>query len=283
MFLDADDMYEDYACEYMYNYAEEKRADYVTANYIMMDEFEQKREKPAFDTEMYGDFEIKLSNLNKSIFVMNSTLWNKIYNLKFLNKNKIKFDVNPPSEDDYFTTLGYIKAKRGYYTNKVIYDYRYNSTSTSNSCNKEYFQKQNDVYKVIYNNFKENKKMGFYRYYYAKKSAYLLCKLIDSDFVSVEEKKEILKQLKWYFSLVDELIVFITNEGLIPIFKSIKNEKYEDAIKQMEDVKQLRKSYSVFEKSRMFLPTRENYQKMSTYDNHFINKKIEKIGDKIYV
>ena len=283
MFLDADDMYENYACEYMYKYAEEKKADYVTANYVMMDEHDKKREKPAFNTEIYSDCKIKLRNLTKSIFVMNSTLWNKIYNLEFLKRNKIRFDVNPPSEDDYFTTLGYIKAKKGYYTSKVIYNYRYNSISTSNSCNKEYFRKQNEVYKAIYNNFKENEKMGFYRYYYAKKSAYLLCKIIDSDLVSIEEKKEIIEQFKWYFSLVDELIVFIPNESLIPIFKNIKNENYEDAIKQMETVKQARKSYSVFEKSRMFLPTQEKYQKMAKYDYHFENKKLEKIGDKIYV
>jgi len=276
MFLDADDMYEDYTCEHMYNLAEEKKADYVSANYVMMDEFDKKREKPAFDTKMYGDFELKLSDFTKSFFVMNSTPWNKIYNLEFLNKNKIKFDVNPPSEDDYFTTLCYMKANKGYYTNKVIYDYRYNPNSTSNKCDKEYFQKQNDVYKAIYNNFKQNEKMGFYRYYYAKKNAYLLCKIIDSDLVSIEEKKEILEDLKWYFSLADDIKVFIANENLLPIFKSIRDEKYEEAVRQMEDVKKVRKTYSVFEKSRMSFPTRENYQNMSKYDNEFVYKNFEK-------
>jgi len=269
MFLDADDMYEANTCEIMYNVAENKQVDYVSANYVMIDENDEKRPKPAFDNEKYGEFELKLSDYTKSFFVMNSTPWNKIYNLEFLNKNKIRFDVNPPSEDDYFTTLCYMKAQKGYYTNKVIYDYRYNPDSTSNKCNKEYFEKQNLVYKAIYNNFVANKKMGFYRYYYAKKNAYLLCKIIDSELVTDEEKIEILKELHWYFELAKEIKVYIANESLKPIFNSIRNENYEQAIKEMNKVKEIRKTYSVFEKSRMSFPTIENYAEMAKYDDEF--------------
>ena len=269
MFLDADDMLEDYACETMYKLAEEKKADYISANYIMMDEYDRKRKKPAFDKQVYGNCEIKLNNLAESFGIMNSTLWNKIYNFEFLNKNKIRFDVNPPSEDDYFTTLAYMKAKKGYYTNEIICDYRHNPKSTSNICDRNYFKKQNDVYKAIYHNFKENDKIGFYRYYYAKKSVYLMCKIIDSDAVLIEEKKDILKQFHWFFSMADELEICIANDSLIPIFQNVKIKKYEDAIEKMEQVKQVRKDYSVFEKSRMFLPTYDDYKKMAEYNYKF--------------
>lgn len=278
--MDADDMYEDYTCEFMYNLAEDKRADYISANYRIIDEFDNKRENPAFDVEMYDNFRLKLSDPSKSFFVMNATSWNKIYNSKFLKNNKIKFDLNPPSEDDYFTLLCYVKAKRGYYTNKVIYNYRYNPNSTSNKCDREYFQKQNNVYKTIYDNFRENRKLRLYnRYYYAKKSAYLLCKIIDTDYVSVEEKKDMLGNLKWLFSLAEDVDNFIYNKSLLPILKSIQNDEYEDAIKQMEDAKQVRKLYSDFDKSRMFFPTRENLQTMPKYDFDFIKKELEIIGD----
>ena len=120
MFLDSDDMYENYTCDVMYNCAEEKKADYVSANYVMIDENDVKRNKPAFNINKFRHFELKLDDYKKSFFVMNSTPWNKIYNTKFLKEYKIKFDVNPPSEDDYFTTLCYMKARRGYYINKVI-------------------------------------------------------------------------------------------------------------------------------------------------------------------
>jgi len=274
MFLDADDMLEDYACEYMYNLAEEKNADYISGNYVMMDEFDKKREKPAFDTEVYGDFEIKLDDLSRSFMVMNSTLWNKIYRREFLNKNNIKFDVNPPSEDDYFTSLAYIKANKGYYTSKVICDYRLNPNSTSNKCDEKYFVKQNDVYKTIYNSFKTNEKMGFYRYYYAKKSPYLMCKLIDSDIISISEKESILKRLHWFFSLSDELMIVSANKNLIPLYQDIKNKEYDEALKKMEEIKQIRKKYSVFEKNRTCFPTLEQYKEMSKYDDKFENNTI---------
>ena len=269
MFLDADDMYEPDTCENMYKVAEENVVDYASANYIMIDDNDVKRPKPAFDTEKYREFELKLSDYTKSFFVMNSTPWNKIYNLEFLNKNKIRFDVNPPSEDDYFTTLCYMKAQKGYYTNKVIYDYRYNPDSTSNKCDKTYFEKQNLVYKAIYNNFVANNKMGFYRYYYAKKNAYLLCKIIDSELVTDAEKIETLKDLHWYFDLAKQIKVYIASESLKPIFDSIRSENYEQAIKQMNEVKEIRKTYSVFEKSRMSFPTPENYAEMAKYDDEF--------------
>ena len=269
MFLDADDMYEANTCEKMYNKAEEQQADYVSANYIMINENDEKRPKPAFDTEKYTQFELKLNDYTKSFFVMNSTPWNKIYNLEFLNKNKIRFDVNPPSEDDYFTTLCYMKAEKGYYTNDVIYDYRYNPESTSNKCDKTYFEKQNLVYKAIYNNFVTNNKMGFYRYYYAKKNAYLLCKIIDSELVTDSEKIEILKDLHWYFELAKEIKVYIASESLKTIFYNIRNKNYQDALKEMNEVKEIRKTYSVFEKSRMSFPTPENYAEMAKYDDEF--------------
>ena len=272
MFLDADDMFEDNACEIMYNNAEEKKADYISANYVIMDEFDKKKDTPAFDTEIYGNFEIKLNDLAKSFMVMNCTMWNKIYNLEFLNKNKIRFDVKSPSEDDYFATLAYMKANKGYYINNVIYDYRHNPNSTSNICDKKYFKKQNNVYKAIYSNFRVNEKMGFYRYYYAKKSAYLMCKLIDSNDVSTREKKKILKQLKWFFSLGDELMIFNANKSLIPIFQNIKHEKYRDAIKQMETIKKNRTTCSIFEKNRTYFPTLEQYAEMSKYDYEFEKK-----------
>jgi hypothetical protein len=142
----------------MYNTAERENADYVSANYIMMDEDGTKWEKPAFSLEEYTNFELNINDYTKSFFVMNSTPWNKIYNVKFLQENNINFDINPPSEDDYFTTLCYMKAKKGYYTNKVIYNYRNNLQSTSNVCSKDYFVKINDVYKSIYANFSKNKK-----------------------------------------------------------------------------------------------------------------------------
>lgn len=272
MFLDADDTYNKDTCKVMYEIAEREKADYVNANYIMMDEDGTKWEKPAFDTEKYTNFELDINDYTKSFFVMNSTPWNKIYNVKFLNDNGIDFAINPPSEDDYFTTLCYMKAKKGYYTNFVIYNYRNNLQSTSNVCSKEYFVKINEAYKKIYANFNNNKKMGFYRYYYAKKNSYLLCKLIDTELLNDEEKIECLKILKWYFELADKIKVNAQHESLKTIMSNIKEEKYENAIIEMNKLKDIRKGYSVHVKNRMSFPTKENYEQISKYDEFFPNE-----------
>lgn len=272
MFLDADDTYQKDTCEIMYKIAERENADYVSANYIMMDDDGTKWEKPAFDVEQYTNFELSINDYTKSFFVMNSTPWNKIYNVNFLKKNSINFDINPPSEDDYFTTLCYMKAKKGYYTNAVIYNYRNNLQSTSNVCSKEYFVKINDVYKSIYSNFEKNKKMGFYRYYYAKKSSYLLCKLIDTNLLNDEEKIECLKILKWYFDLADEIKVNAPHETLKMIMNDIKEENYDTAISEMNKLQEFRKGYSVQVKNRMSFPTKENYAEIAKFDHLFINE-----------
>jgi len=272
MFLDADDTYNEDTCEVMFQIAERENADYVNANYIMMDDDGTKWPNPAFDVEKYTNFELHISDYKKSFFVMNSTPWNKIYNIEFLRNNGIDFAINPPSEDDYFTTLCYMKAKKGYYTNTVIYNYRNNLQSTSNVCSKEYFKKINEAYKRIYTNFKNNKKIGFYRYYYAKKNSYLLCRLIDTELLSDEEKIDCLKDLKWYFDLAEEIKVLAQHESLKLIMQNIKEENYEEAIIEMNKLKEIRKGYSVQIKNRMSFPTAENYEEISKYDNLFLNE-----------
>lgn len=272
MFLDADDIYENDTCEVMYKIAEENKADYVNANYVMMNDDGKKWEKPAFDQEMYSSFELSINDYKKSFFVMNSTPWNKIYRREFLRENNIKFEIDPPSEDDYFTTLCYMKAKKGYYTNKVIYNYRNNPTSTSNVCDRKYFVRINIAYQKIYDNFVKNKKMGFYRYYYAKKNTYILCKLIDSNYLNDDEKIECLKELSWYFLKGKEIKVEVAHESLKGIFEDIKNQEYDKAIIKINEIKKEREKYPVKIKNRMSYPTKENYAEMEKYDELFKNE-----------
>ena len=122
MFLDADDMFEDYACEVMYNLAKEKEADYISANYIMMDEDDNKREKPAFDTEIYRDCELNLNNLAKNFVVMNSTLWNKIYKTSVFKDNGITFSTSV-NEDVMYLYENAIYAKRFAKVDKAFVHY----------------------------------------------------------------------------------------------------------------------------------------------------------------
>jgi len=269
MFLDSDDLFELDSCEYMYNIIENTKADYVIGNYQMMDADGTKWDKPAFDTEKYHQIKLDKNDFKKSFFVMNSTTWNKIYRKEFLDKNEIKFEKMSPSEDDYFTSLCYIKATLGIYTPKVMYWYRNSPNSLSKSCSVNYFKGINYAYKVIYDTFKSNNEINYNRYVYAKKNAYLLCQLIDSDQISDEEKIECIKNLEWYFKLSDELKVHIIHESLKPVMELIKEKKYDNVIEEINKLKKVRNQIPDSIRKRMSFPNLQDYEKMQKYDSEF--------------
>lgn len=266
MFLDAGDLFELNSCEHMYKLIEETKSDYVIGNYQMMDDDGTKWDKPAFDVEEYQEFKIKRNDYQKSFFVMNSTAWNKIYKNEFLKNNNITFKIPSPSEDDYFTSLCYIRAKVGFYTSKVIYLYRNSPNSLSKDCSLKYFNGINYAYKVIYKVYKDNNEMNYYRYIYAKKNAYLLCQLIDSNQITDEEKIECLKELEWYFKLRDKLKVNAINESLKKVIDLIQKQNYVDAITEINTLKVYRESIPDNIKKRMSFPTKANYAEMQKYD-----------------
>ena len=269
MFLDADDLFEKDACEKMYSIIEESGADYAIGNYQMTDVDGTKWPKPAFDVEKYQEFRLDINDYTKSFFVMNSTAWNKIYRTQFLIDNNITFEVPSPAEDAYFTGLCYMKAKYGFYTNKVIYLYRNSPNSISKSCSLKYFKGINYAYRKIYESFEENNKLGYYRYVYAKTNAYIVCQLIDSDQVSDEEKIEWLKEFKWYFDLKEKLKINTVHESLRKVMKLIKEEDYANVIIEMNKLQEYRRNVPDTEKKRMSFPTPENYAEMAKYDAEF--------------
>lgn len=269
MFLDADDLFETDSCENMYNMIEKTSSDYVIGNYQMTEEDGTRYEKPAFDIEKYQDFELNKHDFIKSFFVMNSTAWNKIYRRQFLLDNDITFKVPSPSEDDYFTSLCYIKSNHGYYTSKVMYLYRNCPNSISKNCSLKYFKGINYAYTTIYESFKNNNEMNYYRYVYAKKNAYLLCQLIDSELVNDSEKIDCLKDFEWYFDLSDKLKINTVHESLREVMRLIKEKDYNNAIIEMNKLKEYRKTLPDNVKKRMSFPTAENYAEMGKYDNEF--------------
>ncbi len=269
MFLDADDLFELDSCQHMYSVIEENEADYVIGNYQMMDEDGKKWKNPAFDTEKYAEFRLDKHDYQKSFFVMNSTAWNKIYRRQFLEENAISFEVPSPSEDDYFTSLCYMKAKVGFYTSKVMYLYRNTPNSLSKDCSLSYFKGINYAYQRIFESYQKNQELNYYRYVYAKKNAYLLCQLIDSEQVSLTEKIECVKQLEWYFELREKLKISTIHTSLAQIMQWIQQKDYEKVAEEMERLKEYRKGLPEQVKKRMSFPTRENYAQMEEHKEKF--------------
>ena len=269
MFIDADDLFEKDSCEHMYNTIEKNEVDYVIGNYQMMDNDGTRWSNSAFDPEKYQDFRLHIHDFKNSFFVMNSTAWNKIYRTQFLIDNKITFDVPAPAEDAYFTSVCYMKAVYGFYTSKVMYLYRNSPNSISKGRAAKYFNGIDYAYRKIYETFKENGEIGHYRYVYAKINAYLACQLIDSD-ISKEEKIGYLKDFEWYFGLYEDLKVYPIHDTLKEVMKLIRSKDYENAIIEMDKLKEYRKTIPENIKKRMSFPTPEHYAEISKYDNEFI-------------
>ena len=97
----------------------------------------------------------------------------------YLDSIHIGFVEGVPAEDAIFTTLCFMKSKNVYYLPQKAYNYRLRAEgSISSSCSKKYFSGINKAYRIIYNNFKENGYLEYYRYFYAKSVNYILYKFI---------------------------------------------------------------------------------------------------------
>ncbi len=278
MFADSDDFYPKDACEILYNTIEEKDADFITANYINADYDGAVWDEPIFNQKKYKDFKLSITDYDKSFFILNSSACNKIFRKSFIDKNKIKFLEGVPAEDAYFTTSCFMKSDKVYYNSKIIYCYRQRnqgdrrSKSVSFRCSRDYFAKINKAYKIIYENFKSNKQLAFYRYTYAKNMSYMIYKFIDSDILTKAQRIDILKEMKWFYELSKELKIPAVQECQQMIIDKILSEEYEVAIDYCKIIAEIRKMLTKEMREKMSKPDAKMYSEISKYDNEFIGK-----------
>lgn len=265
MFIDADDFFEPNSCKVLYNEIEKRKADYVIGNYIHTNYEGEKWENPLFNPEIYDNFKLSITDYKKSFFVMNSVIWNKIIRRDFIEKNHLRFIKSDIAEDAVFSIYCYTHSDNGYFINDVIYNYRQNkkNNSVSTSCTKQYFEKINYSYKLIFQSFKETDNIGFYRFFYARIMPYLLCKIIDSNFLDKESTKEVIEMLAWFFEHKELYKVAVLNRRLNKIVKNINEKKYEEALENIAETKIYRENASEFTKEKMYAPSEELYKIMT--------------------
>ncbi len=276
MFADADDFLLEDSMEIMYREIEEKQADFITANYINTDEDGTIWEKPIFDTQKYTEMEMKITDYTKSFFLLNGSSCNKIFRRSFILENNIRFLEGVPAEDAYFVNTCFIKAKKVYYIPNVIYCYRQRNKQTKNSTtsvsfsrNKKYFEGINTAYRAIYELFKDNNKLGFYRYTYAKNMSYMLYKFIDSTNITDEERIEILKKMRWFYELSIKLKVEACQKAQQMIVHKIEEENYEEAINYCKIVQDIRNYVPEDVREDMSRPDADMYKEISKYDKEY--------------
>ena len=279
MFLDSDDTFQLDACEKLYNYIEKTNADFVIGNYTNTDEDGTVWDKPAFDKNKYQEFKLSIEDHTNSFYTMNSGVWNKIFRKSFLDELQIKFVERVPAEDAIFTTYCFIKSTNVYYIPENVYNYRLRySDSISTSCSKAYFMGINKAYRIIYDNFRENNQLDFYRFFYAKSMNYILYKFIDSDKLTKEQRIDVLDTMKWFYALSNELEIPTILKSIQYIIESIIEKDYEQALKYCEILNQVRRMLPKEIKEKMSKPSASTYKQIEENVNDIdIMKKKHKL------
>lgn len=264
MFCDSDDLFVSDSCEIMIKEIEKTNADYIIGNYQNCNEDGTVWEDPVFNKEKYNSFKLNIKDYKNSFYIMNSGVWNKIFDAKFINKLNIRFVEGVPAEDAIFTTYCFMKSKKVYYISNVVYLYRQRSaaSSISMSCSKNYFFGISKAYKIIYENFKENNELGFYRYFYAKSMTYMLYKFIDSQLLTEEEKIDVLSEMRWFYKISRELKVPACQGSLGLIINKIIDGDYHDAIDICRVIAEVRTFMPQEIKESMSKPQEELYSKL---------------------
>lgn len=246
MYMDADDLLDSEACKTLYKKCIETNADCIIANYKNMDEDGTIWDTPQFDLQKYTDFKIDINhNYQKSLFVLESAVWNKIYKTSFIKDNNLRFLEGVPAEDAYFCLSSFLTSSNLYYTNSIIYYYRLrnkNNLSVSNNCKLDFFKKYNEGYQKIYNmfqNYPNNSELK--RFFFTKAILFMIYKFIDSELMTDEEKIQVFELMHWFYSLTKTHQVIITEPYISMIIDSIIEKEYDKAITLCNFMRELRK------------------------------------------
>ncbi len=267
MFLDADDFYEDNACQIMFDAMEKNNADFITANYIYVSEDGKKDEKPVFDKIKCNSFKLQIDDYVDSFFVMNNSVCNKIFRADFVREKGLVFLENLFLEDAYFSFSAYLESKNAYYINDIIYNYRQNYECKDRKIiwktdTKEYFKVMNEAQRRLFELFKKYRKLKLYRFVYAKTMTYILYKFIDSKRLTDEDKIEILSGMRWFYKLSETLDIPACQKSLEYLIAKIIDGSYKEAVDVCKIISDMRSYMTQDVKNKISKPYDEMYAEM---------------------
>ena len=249
MFCDPDDFFSNEAFLNMYNEIEEKKADFVIANWSNADIDGTPWKTPKFDTDRFSNFKLSINDYKDSFYIMNSSMCNK--------ENKIKCLEGVPGEDTYFSMTAFLKSNNVYYIPVVMYYYRQRNSSVSWGGTAKFFNGMNEAYKALYEAFKEEGQINFYKFIYARNMTYLLYRFIDSTKLDYDDKLDILASSRWFYKLSKELNVPACQKSLETLLDKIVAGEYKDVIDICNIIFEIRKYMPEEIKYNMSKPTKE--------------------------
>jgi len=264
MFVDSDDYLAPNSCEVLYNAIKDTDFQFITGNFAFTNNDGIPWKKPMF-SEKFDNIILGIEDYKKAFYLVNSTVWNKIFRKEFIDNHGLKFEVGLLAEDAVFTTLAFLKTKKTCYIKDIVYYYRQReikkgNTSISFNCSVDYFKKVNQAYKIIYKNFKKYNQINFYRYYYAKNTAYILYKFVDSVLLSDKERIAVLKNMKWWFELKLEIEPPNISKTIDIITDAIVNKQYKEALNYCRILEEARQYMTAEKRERMSRPDYNKYK-----------------------
>ena len=255
MFLDSDDKFDINACEKMYNIIKENNADVITGNYKCMYENGQAWPSPILDPNCQTK---ELKEANEEFFYLYCpSVCMKIFRTEIIKNNNISFLGGVAAEDAFFSSFALLKSQKIYYLSDIIYYYRRRNkgkVSTSWARDKNYFDGVNYAFREIYELFKREDKLEQYKYFYAKNLLSLMYKIVDTKFITEEERSQLIQEFEWFFVLSKDLnIVFAQRTSQILLEKIIEGD-LNDTLKMCEVIRELRQFMNEIEKEMMVKP-----------------------------
>ena len=102
--------------------------------------------------------------------------------------------------------------------------------------------------------------MGFYRYYYAKSTAYILYKFIDSKVLSDKDKIKALKNMKWFFQIKTKMDIPIISYTIDIITESIIKDEYDTVLNYFKILSEAREYMTGERREKMARPDYSKYK-----------------------
>ena len=228
MFLDTDDFFEKDAIEKMYKLIKDTDYNFVNTNYNLVDVNGRFLNKNGFDKNL-PTRELTLEDLKSNKMYCNGAVWNKIFKKDFIEKNNIKFlEDGEFAEDLYFTSCSLLESEKVLFVPSVIsVNYREVDTSISRDISAKYFGKMNRGYLKIYNKFKEFNKEEYCKNILAEAKVFFIDSLMNSKEISNEQFVEILDEMQWYFSFLNDFKFGNETKEIEEISKNIIDKNYE--------------------------------------------------------
>ena len=229
MFLDPDDEFYDYSCEFLYSKITTKQLDLVSGNY---DEFiNGEYRKYDWNNKGISESEISISNIEEkmSLLRLPSSVFTKIYRKDFLLSNSIKFPEYMCSEDLVFGADCLLKAKGILFIDKPIVKYkiRENESMTSKK-NKKALSQYLKAFKLFYDLIYDfDKKYSWYALVII--DTFWMKLFILSD-ISRSDKIDILKSARFLFEEFRKSKEIKPSSLYKEFYEFVHDRKYIDAV-----------------------------------------------------